>query len=492
MRSKTNKSVSRLVGIWTFLLLFIFKGIFPKPAYAFLSSLDACAANPECGAAISSEVAPAVSAPTGAGFSASTLSTTTAAGATSSVQAVARVAVVADTGISSVVAWHYWNQAQNEQAQEKARQKYCAAYPTDAVCLPWYEVWLGAIPFNDASDGQYNGVYYAKFRIQGRVTGYRIAPYDSDEVLMGVTNEAGNYSARRFYYSANQTYKIINLFRVDGQPDTGGDPLPLYWKDWPQEKRDEAVRLLNDSDWQGLITSMPEGGRLNPGDKINAPTIVIPGEETDDPNTPVDERILRKEPGFFTFPGLPDFDYDADGTADSADPEPQNPSVPTASSGSSGSSSDPSSNPPDSNEPLDTSQEPRPEPLSEIPETGQARDLAEAKAAELRNTLPKKDRPTATAAVVDTRTGKVYYGTSGKPLPTTIDEYLAERMPVPSEELWEVSNCAEFKAVNDALLDGANIRNLEVHTVRTRSGEAYPRCRNCRKTIDGPNVTSDP
>ena len=237
---------------------------------------------------------------------------------------------------------------------------------------------------------------------------------------------------------------------------------------------------------------MPEAGRLIPGDKVNAPTIVIPGQETDDPNTPADERILRKEPGFFTWPGLPDFDYDADGTADSADPEPQNPSVPTASSGSSGSSSDPSSNPPDSNEPLDTSQEPRPEPLSEIPETGQARDLAEAKAAELRNTLPKKDRPTATAAVVDTRTGKVYYGTSGKPLPTTIDEYLAERMPVPSEELWEVSNCAEFKAVNDALLDGANIRNLEVHTVRTRSGEAYPRCRNCRKTIDGPNVTSDP
>ncbi|MEH2135828.1 hypothetical protein [Nostoc sp.] len=52
--------------------------------------------------------------------------------------------------------------------------------------------------------------------------------------------------------------------------------------------------------------------------------------------------------------------------------------------------------------------------------------------------------------------------------------------------------CAEFKAVNDALLDGANIKDLEVHTVRTRSGEAYPRCRNCRKTIDSPNVTSDP
>ncbi|WP_375509373.1 hypothetical protein [uncultured Nostoc sp.] len=59
MRLTTNKSISRLVGIWTFLLLLIFKGVFPKPAYAFLSSLDACAANPECAAAIGSELSPA-------------------------------------------------------------------------------------------------------------------------------------------------------------------------------------------------------------------------------------------------------------------------------------------------------------------------------------------------------------------------------------------------------------------------------------------------
>ncbi|MDZ8184064.1 MAG: hypothetical protein RMX96_04275 [Nostoc sp. ChiSLP02] len=82
MRIKTKKSVSRLVGIWTFLVLLIFKGIFPQPAYAFLSSLDACAANPECAAVVGSEVAPAVAAPSSAGVGASTLSTTTAAGTT--------------------------------------------------------------------------------------------------------------------------------------------------------------------------------------------------------------------------------------------------------------------------------------------------------------------------------------------------------------------------------------------------------------------------
>ncbi len=64
MRSKTKKSISILVGIWTFLLLLIFKVIFSTPAYAFLSSLDACAANPECAAIVGSELSPAVAAPT--------------------------------------------------------------------------------------------------------------------------------------------------------------------------------------------------------------------------------------------------------------------------------------------------------------------------------------------------------------------------------------------------------------------------------------------
>jgi len=39
VRSKTKKSISRLAGIWTFVLLLIFKGIFPKPAYAFLTTV---------------------------------------------------------------------------------------------------------------------------------------------------------------------------------------------------------------------------------------------------------------------------------------------------------------------------------------------------------------------------------------------------------------------------------------------------------------------
>ena len=358
MRSKTKKSVSRLVGIWTFLLLFIFKGIFPKPAYAFLSSLDACAANPECAAAVSSELAPAVSAPTGAGFGTSTLSTTTAAGATtSSVQGVASVAVVTGTGISSVVAWHYWNQSQNEQAQNKAKQKYCAANSLDLVCGGQENVLYNIKATLHSTDGTYSYDYfyggtalgsinYAEADAPSWITGYYpplIGIYNNDGIRTG--SLGWNYVGTGGYpvnESAQVTGITITSITIqDEQPETP----PLSWKDWSQEKRDQAVRLLNPSDWQGLINSMPEAGRLNPGDKINAPIIVIPGEETDDPNTPADERLLRKEHGFFTFPGLPDFDKDGipdesdpdddnDGTPDSSDPQPYNPNIPTASGGS--------------------------------------------------------------------------------------------------------------------------------------------------------------
>lgn len=99
MRVKTGKSVSKLLGIWTFLLLLIIKGAFPKAAYACLDSGSACIAQPACAAvltpAVSSEVATAVSAPTAAGLGASTLSTTTASGTTLTfVKAVAGIAVV--------------------------------------------------------------------------------------------------------------------------------------------------------------------------------------------------------------------------------------------------------------------------------------------------------------------------------------------------------------------------------------------------------------
>ncbi|MEH1818106.1 MAG: hypothetical protein V7L31_03240 [Nostoc sp.] len=92
MRLTANQSVFRLVGIWTFLLLLMFKGILPQPVYALLLSLDACAVKAECAVVIGLELA---------------LTT--------------KVAI---------------SKAQNEEVPNKAKEGYCSFYPLNLVCGP--------------------------------------------------------------------------------------------------------------------------------------------------------------------------------------------------------------------------------------------------------------------------------------------------------------------------------------------------------------------
>lgn len=125
VRFKTGKAVSRFLGISTFLLLLLLKGAFPKAAYAFLSSVDTCAAQPQCAGAISSELAPIIAAPTAEAGGAIAITTTTATGASTSVDAVAGVTVVGDIRLSGLVAYYIWNQGQNGQAQNRAIERYC-------------------------------------------------------------------------------------------------------------------------------------------------------------------------------------------------------------------------------------------------------------------------------------------------------------------------------------------------------------------------------
>lgn len=104
--------------------------------------------------------------------------------------------------------------------------------------------------------------------------------------------------------------------------------------------------------------------------------------------------------------------------------------------------------------------------------------------------------PTATTAVVDQTTGKVYINFSGKPHPTQTDPQMQRRVDFlnatgGSREKWCIINCAEFKGVNDALLNRSRLENLDVHTVRTKSGNPMCRCGNCQVTCQGVNVTSD-
>lgn len=116
--------------------------------------------------------------------------------------------------------------------------------------------------------------------------------------------------------------------------------------------------------------------------------------------------------------------------------------------------------------------------------------MAELRAAELRETLTKSKQPRATSAAVDAETGKVYYGDS-ESIAEDIHPLIRERMPDPSLEKWPVANCAEFNACNNALLNGAKLEDLTVHTVKVKTGEPFPRCNNCRVTTDGTTVTSD-
>jgi hypothetical protein len=94
--------------------------------------------------------------------------------------------------------------------------------------------------------------------------------------------------------------------------------------------------------------------------------------------------------------------------------------------------------------------------------------------------------------LVDTKTNKTYTDVSGKPHPENINPELQKKMPEESKEPWTVCNCAEFKATNQALNDGAEMKDLEIHTVRTKTGEAAQRCKNCEETTSGAkNITSD-
>lgn len=316
MTFKVRKPVSKSLGIWTFLLFFILKGAFPKPAYAFLSSLDACAAQPECAAAISSEVAPAVATPTASGV-ATTITSTTAAGATTASEAAAGVTVVGDMRLSGIAAYYLWSRGVNGQAQEIARQRYCAAYSNDEVC-------------SSTSISYVQGYGYRAGCLPPVFVSIQIPFGQEGNIISQADSYCGPGGVLAYYRNGGR----FNDTLFDGSFSifsTSNPPLP--WKDWPQEKRSTAVGLLTASDWLGLINSMPVGGRLIPGDTVNAPSgIIIPGQEEDDPNTPADERLLRKEPGFFTDPGLPNRDFDRDGTPDTSDPEPQNPNVPIASS----------------------------------------------------------------------------------------------------------------------------------------------------------------
>lgn len=113
-------------------------------------------------------------------------------------------------------------------------------------------------------------------------------------------------------------------------------------------------------------------------------------------------------------------------------------------------------------------------------------DDAQAYAKILRARFSINKLPTATSVVVDRATGITYRGVSGQ-VPDRIHSLLKSRMDGPSLEKWAQGNCAEFNAVNKALLNGAKIENLDYSTVTTIDGKYYPSCENCKVALAGAN-----
>ena len=61
--------------------------------------------------------------------------------------------------------------------------------------------------------------------------------------------------------------KNLQVTRLDGLPDTCGDPPPLDWKDWPKQKRYDATNLLTDDDL-GPILQSGKAGTLTTGQTL--------------------------------------------------------------------------------------------------------------------------------------------------------------------------------------------------------------------------------
>ena len=120
-------------------------------------------------------------------------------------------------------------------------------------------------------------------------------------------------------------------------------------------------------------------------------------------------------------------------------------------------------------------------------------------AAENFKNVSRKKKPYMISTVVDGKTGKTYTGVNGGIKDATdIHPDLKNALPDKSlEDGWDdVANCAECDAVNQALHDKVNIKDIsEMHTVQYDNiSNGYidvERCKNCKITTKEINTTSD-
>lgn len=294
---KPVKAISKYLRTFIFLLLLL-KGAFPlKAAYAL--STNGCAMQPGCLAMLKAELGTTIAAPSAV---------------------PAGVSLVARFGTAGIVL--LWEQPLTEYAQVMARERYCTANPNDSVCVPFKGGQCQGMRYVihvEYSYNHYQGTSVARTGwddffgpIEGIVDTNGTGSGYANLFLRGRSYQDQIYERFLIHapYSDLNYCKIVSLKPLySNQIDNCGNPPPSPWKDWPQAKRKAAVDSLTNSDWQDFTDSMKDDGLRLQNEPINGPIIVIEGQETDDLNTPEDERQPKKVNGPYPWNQGPNVPY---------------------------------------------------------------------------------------------------------------------------------------------------------------------------------------
>ncbi|WP_432776113.1 hypothetical protein AAFJ72_03730 [Brevibacillus gelatini] len=92
---------------------------------------------------------------------------------------------------------------------------------------------------------------------------------------------------------------------------------------------------------------------------------------------------------------------------------------------------------------------------------------------------------------IDFRTGKPRFNPTAsdlhdetKKLIEKTKQRALEKLGKNSFERWEVENCAEIQAVNQAFKEGAKLEDIILSTISTKDGKYKEMCKNCKVTFE--------
>ena len=126
----------------------------------------------------------------------------------------------------------------------------------------------------------------------------------------------------------------------------------------------------------------------------------------------------------------------------------------------------------------------------EVPDSQQMHEAVSTWSAYQKELAPSNRKAnhfnTATVAY-DINTGQYYYGMNkGVRLSgDTLNQQLLKLLPETTFNDYEIGNCAEVDAVNQALNNGAKLSDLNLYTIDVKKGVPKPMCENCVYTFEG-------